>query len=162
MSLGGFKLVSGGQTGVDRAALDWAIANGIPHGGWCPQGRKAEDGVIDGRYELKETPSTSYLERTEWNVRDSDAIVIICINSALSGGSQKTLELAREHGKPFLILSRAASDKKAGVLLHRFIQEHQVRVLNVAGPRESEEPEAGTFARLVLNDWHHLLLKAEP
>lgn len=70
------KIVSGGQTGADRAALDWALAHGVPCGGWCPKGRKAEDGPIDLKYPLKETPSSSYIQRTEWNVRDSDATVV--------------------------------------------------------------------------------------
>ncbi len=65
----GLKIVSGGQTGADRAALDFAIAHGIPQGGWCPKGRKAEDGPIPDRYQLKETPSDNYAQRTEWNVR---------------------------------------------------------------------------------------------
>jgi hypothetical protein len=67
------KVVSDGQTGADRAALDWAIANGMPHGGWCHRGRKAEDGATENRFQLKETPSASYIQRTAWNVRDSDA-----------------------------------------------------------------------------------------
>ena len=88
-------IVSGGQTGADRAALDWALAHGMPCGGWCPKGRKAEDGPIDSKYPLKETPSSSYLQRTEWNVRDSDATVLFSIESALTGGSKKTVEFAR-------------------------------------------------------------------
>jgi len=70
------RIVSGGQTGADRAALDWAIAHGIPHGGWCPKGRKAEDGMSQAKYELIETPSTDYVQRTELNVRDSDGTVV--------------------------------------------------------------------------------------
>jgi hypothetical protein len=73
------KIVSGGQTGADRAALDWALAHGVPCGGWCPKGRKAEDGPIDLKYSLKETPSESYIQRTEWNVRDSDATILFSI-----------------------------------------------------------------------------------
>jgi hypothetical protein len=69
------KIVSGGQTGADRAALDWALSHQLPCGGWCPKGRKAEDGPIEAKYPLKESPSASYLQRTEWNVRDSDATV---------------------------------------------------------------------------------------
>jgi putative molybdenum carrier protein len=79
------KIVSGGQTGADRAALDWALARGVPCGGWCPKGRKAEDGPIDLKYPLKETPSSSYLQRTEWNVRDSDATVVFSIEPTLTG-----------------------------------------------------------------------------
>src|SRR6478735_3602017 len=88
------RVVSGGQTGADRAALDWAIAKGIPHGGWCPKGRKAEDGPIDNGYRLQETPSANYVQRTEWNVRDSDSTVIFSIGETLTGGSKKTVDLA--------------------------------------------------------------------
>ena len=91
------RIVSGGQTGADRAALDWAISNDIPHGGWCPAGRLAEDGAIDSRYNLQETPKADYLQRTEWNVRDSDATVIFSIKPDLMGGSLATQKLAEKH-----------------------------------------------------------------
>ena len=88
MGVVGFpKIVSGGQTGADRAALDWAMAHGVPHGGWCPAGRLAEDGVIDMRYSLKETPQPEYLQRTEWNVRDSDATLIVSCAAELARSS---------------------------------------------------------------------------
>lgn len=145
------RIVSGGQTGADRAALDWAIARGIPHGGWCPRGRKAEDGTIPRRYRLTETPSDAYLERTEWNVRDSDGTVILSLAETLTGGSRKTAELARQHGKPWLHLAREAARDDAGDQLRRFTQEHNIRVLNVAGPRASTEPEVGEFVRAVLD-----------
>ena len=87
------KIVSGGQTGADRAGLDWAISMGIPHGGWCPRGRKAEDGVIPARYQLTETKSADYLTRTRWNVRDSNATVIFTLKPTLSGGSLRTAGL---------------------------------------------------------------------
>jgi hypothetical protein len=80
------KIVSGGQTGADRAALDWAIFHDLPHGGWCPKGRKAEDGVIPDQYQLTETSSASYPQRTQWNVRDSDGTVIFTMTSKLFGG----------------------------------------------------------------------------
>ncbi|SVA67282.1 uncharacterized protein METZ01_LOCUS120136, partial [marine metagenome] len=99
------KIVSGGQTGADRAALDWAIANCIPHGGWCPVGRLAEDGPIDTLYNLQETPKADYLQRTEWNVRDSDATVIFSLKPNLTGGSLATMKLAAEHVKPCLHIS---------------------------------------------------------
>jgi len=73
------KIVSGGQTGADRAALDWAIRNGVPCGGWCPKGRRAEDGAIEAKYPLKESSSRSYLQRTEWNVGDSDGTVVFSL-----------------------------------------------------------------------------------
>jgi hypothetical protein len=101
------KIVSGGQTGADRAALDWALAHGVEGGGWCPKGRKAEDGPIDPKYPLKETPSSAYLQRTEWNVRDSDATVLFSIDPTLTGGSKKTVEFARKHNKPWLHLCAA-------------------------------------------------------
>jgi len=150
----GFKIISGGQTGADRAALDWAIENGLPHGGWCPLGRKAEDGVIPARYDLKETPTPRYVQRTEWNVRDSDATVILSLKPLLGGGSQKTLEFARRQKRPCLVLSRANSGTDAAARLSRFVRENQVRVLHVAGPRASEEPGVSTFVKEVLNLWH--------
>ena len=90
-----------GQTGADRTALDWAIWHDIPHGGWCPKGRKAEDGPIGSKYLLKETPTSNYRQRTEWNVRDSDGTVIFSLAPALTGGSKKTIEFAIKHEKPW-------------------------------------------------------------
>lgn len=97
------KIISGGQTGADRAALDWAIENNVPHGGWCPKGRRAEDGLIDAKYQLKETPSSHYPQRTEWNVRDSYGTVIFSLAERLSGGSLKTLEFAVKQAASLLI-----------------------------------------------------------
>jgi len=142
------KIISGGQTGADRAALDWALQHKIPHGGWCPQGRWAEDGVIAPRYRLHETPSSSPVQRTEWNVRDSDGTVIFSIGQRLSGGSLLTAKLARRHRKPCLHLY-AAFDNPAQAL-RRFVSQHRISVLNVAGPRASQEPRVGEFARGVL------------
>ena len=144
-------IISGGQTGADRAALDWAIARGVQHGGWCPKGRKAEDGPIAGHYQLRETPSTNYVQRTEWNVRDSDGTVVFSIAPVLSGGSKKTVELARKHGRPVLHVSKAGGVPAARVALRHFVAEHGIRVLNVAGPRASKEPEIGAFVRAVLD-----------
>lgn len=139
------KIVSGGQTGADRAALDFAVAHGIPHGGWCPKGRKAENGPIDNRYQLHETARADYLQRTEWNVRDSDGTVVFSIEPMLTGGSKKTVELARKHGKPCLHLSAQGGRDKAQELLREFIGQHGIKVLNVAGPRASKEPDVGAF-----------------
>src|SRR5947208_1446195 len=99
------KIVSGGQTGADITAIEWAMEHGIPHGGWCPKGRTAENGLIDARCELTETPSASYVQRTEWNARDSDGTVIFSIKRVLTGRFKKTLELAHQHHKPVLHLS---------------------------------------------------------
>jgi len=88
------KIVSGGQTGADRAALDWAIEHGIPHGGWCPKGRRAEDGPIDGRYQLQETPTANYVERTKSNARDTDGTVVFSIYISLTGQQLGRIPLA--------------------------------------------------------------------
>jgi hypothetical protein len=98
------KIVSGGQTGADRAALDWALSKGIECGGWCPKGRKAEDGRIAAKYPLIETPSANYVQRTESNVRDTGGTVILSIEHELTGGSRKTAEFAVKHNKPCLHL----------------------------------------------------------
>lgn len=144
------KLVSGGQTGADRAALDWAIEHNTPHGGWCPKGRRAEDGPIDQRYNLTETPTANYLQRTEWNVRDSEATVIFTISPELTGGSKKTAEFARKFGKPYLHVHSGIQNP--GASLARFIAEHKIKVLNVAGTRGSKEPEVGAFVKKVLEE----------
>jgi hypothetical protein len=96
------KIVSGGQTGADRAALDWALSRSIESGGWCPKGRKAEDGPIPKRYPLIETPSAGYVQRTEWNVRDTGGTVIFSLGPVLTGGSKKTAEFAVKRNKPCL------------------------------------------------------------
>src|SRR3954447_23558628 len=100
------KLISGGQTGVDRAALDVALALGIPCGGWCPKGRKAEDGPIPERYPLTETPSGSYSQRTRWNVRDADATLILTWGQPTSG-TLLTVNACRGTDKPHLVLDLA-------------------------------------------------------
>ena len=141
------KIVSGGQTGADRAALDWAIDHAVPHGGWCPRGRRAEDGPIPARYLLSETPSERYEERTEWNVRDSDGTVILTLSDALTGGSLATAEYAHALAKPCLHVSRLADGAAAADALRRFVDAHGIAVLNVAGPRASGEPGVGAFVR---------------
>src|SRR6266508_6387099 len=96
------KIVSGGQTGVDRAALDVALELGMPCGGWCPQGRRAEDGRIDDRYPLNETPWDGYPQRTEWNVRDSDGTLILTCGES-DRGTALTVRLAQERNKPCFV-----------------------------------------------------------
>jgi hypothetical protein len=141
------KLVSGGQTGADRAALDWALEHGMACGGWCPRGRRAEDGPLDARYPLTETPSVHYRQRTDWNVRDSDATVIFSLSERLSGGSRETRECARRRRKPCLHLHLHADAPR---LLRAFLDAHRPQVLNVAGPRASKERQVGAFVREVL------------
>jgi hypothetical protein len=143
------KIISGGQTGVDRAALDFAIEHDIPHGGWCPKGRKAEDGPLAAKYLLTETPSSSYPQRTQWNVRDSDGSVIFSSAPILSDGSKKTVDFAIKHNKPWLHIYRVG-DHSPQVRLLEFIRAHRTEILNVAGPRASKEPEVGVFVKRVL------------
>jgi hypothetical protein len=133
------KLVSGGQTGADRAGLDVAIRWNFPYGGWCPKGRRAEDGAIGGQYLLTETPSSNYLQRTEWNVRDTDGTVVFTLAKVLSGGSARTIKFARMHKKPTLHISFGKFYEPAAEL-QRFVVEHKIKVLNIAGSRESKEP----------------------
>jgi hypothetical protein len=144
------KLVSGGQTGADIAALDVALKHGFPHGGWYPKGRKSVEGPIPARYDLNETPSASYLQRTEWNVRDSDGTVVFTMAEEVSGGSLKTIGFAKKHGKPCIQVSRDGSVSPA-TDLRAFVKEHGIKVLNVAGSRESKEPG--------LHDWVMELLE---
>lgn len=144
------RIVSGGQTGADRAGLDWAIYHGVPHGGWCPGGRRAEDGRIADRYLLKETPGQSkYHIRTRWNVRDSDGTVIITLREDLVGGSKLTQDFARELDKPCLHISQAATPHP-GWALRDFVVQHNIHTLNVAGPRESTEADVASFVHEVL------------
>ena len=148
------KIVTGGQTGVDRAALDAAMALALPHGGWYPKGRFAENGCISKKYQLVETDSAAYDVRTEANVIDSDATVILSVVPSLEGGSRLTAELAENHQKPLLKLHAIMGEEVAAESLAAFIDEYQVRVLNVAGPRASHEPDVydfvfGVFMRLL-------------
>ena len=138
------KIVSGGQTGVDRGALDAAIALGLAHGGWVPRGRKAEDGVIPERYALTELDSPVYADRTKQNVLDSDGTLILTVGPA-TGGTALTVRLAQTLKQPHLVLDLDASPSADEV--RAWIAAHEVAVLNVAGPRESKAP--GVAARTV-------------
>lgn len=139
--------MSGGQTGVDRAALDTARALAIPCGGWCPRGRRSEDGPIDPAYPLAETPSDDYAQRTEWNVRDSDGTLVLA-RGELTQGTAFTVELARRLSKPLLVLDldRLPDDD----LLGPWLAKRRITVLNVAGPRESKCPGIYRDARVFL------------
>jgi len=144
------KIVSGGQTGADRAALDWAIAHKIPHGGWCPKGRKAEDGIIPDRYHLRETESEEYHQRTEQNVIDSDATAIFSAKPELTGGSKLTADFAATYGKPVIHIHPGLDG--AAEMLARFISEHRIEILNIAGPRAFEESEIYRYVTTILNE----------
>jgi hypothetical protein len=134
-------IVSGGQTGVDRAALDVAIAIGIGHGGWCPAGRLSEDGTVPSRYDMQETDSREYPVRTEQNVIDSDATLIL-YEGRLKGGTLLTRRICVRLGKPFLVVRIDRDDASE---TRQWLAQWQPATLNVAGPRESTSP--GIFHR---------------
>jgi len=134
------RIVSGGQTGIDRGALSAALQAGTPCGGWCPRGRRAEDGVIPSRFPLKETRSPDYSARTRMNVLDSDATLIIHCG-AVSGGTALTREYCRRLDRPCLLVDiKTAGAEELLPELQAFLVAHAVRTLNVAGPRESGAP----------------------
>lgn len=135
------KIISGGQTGADRAALDVAIKLEIPYGGWIPKGRKAEDGTLPEKYQLKEMSSPSYKVRTEQNVIDSDGTLIIS-HGELAGGSAVTQSFAKKHKKPCLHIDlNIISSFQAANEINDWILNNYIKILNVAGPRASKDPE---------------------
>ncbi len=130
------KIISGGQTGVDRAALDVALEFKIACGGWCPKGRKAEDGTIDSIYPLQETPLGDYSQRTEWNVRDADGVLIFSYGKP-TGGTALALEFSRKHLKPCIVIDlEKEQDKRAFI---QWLKENDIKNLNIGGPRESHK-----------------------
>ena len=145
------KIVSGGQTGVDRTALDCAIAFGLDHGGWCPRGRIAADGVIAEKYRLRETESDSYPERTYRNIRDSDATLIFAESLPLTGGTLLTAFLTAEKEKPSLTILADLPVREAVEKTRVFLARESVKTLNIAGPRASvETSRLLSFVREVL------------
>ncbi len=154
------KIISGGQTGADRAALDFAIGRGVSHGGWCPHTRLGEDGSIHTRYNLTETPSSGYLQRTEWNVRDSDATVIFSTTETLTGGTLRTAECAKNLRKPCLQIHRSGDPAQNAAQLLAFIQANNVKVMNVAGPSASKDPQIAEFVHATLEAAYASRLKS--
>jgi hypothetical protein len=148
------KIVSGGQTGVDRAALDVALDLGVVCGGWCPKGRLAEDGPIPECYPLEETTLPVYPQRTEWNVRDSDGTLVLTIGQA-KGGTALTLEMARRQKKPRLVVN--LQDHPDVNAVRTWILANQIEILNIAGPRESEK--RGIYSKAA--EFLHKLLKPQ-
>lgn len=147
MTARNFVIISGGQTGVDRGALDAALESGAPCGGWCPEGRLAEDGVIAARYPLKELPGAGYTKRTRKNVEDSDATLVIMFGET-TGGTAKTVEFCCKLGKPYLIVDAATTPIANSVSdAMDFIHARAVRRLNVAGPRASGDVRGYAYAR---------------
>ena len=135
------KIISGGQTGADRAALDFAIKMEIPHGGWIPKGRLAEDGPLPSKYNLKEMRTKIYPKRTEKNVVDSDGTLIVS-HGRLTGGSQYTMDMAIMHGKPWLHINlNETSTLEAAQKVIDWVLSNRIETLNVAGPRASKDPK---------------------
>jgi hypothetical protein len=145
------KIISGGQTGVDRAALDAALRLGIPHGGWLPKGRITEDGPLPARYKLVELPTDSYAERTERNVVDADGTLIIS-RGAPTGGTDYTRKMVLKHGKQMLHIDMAMyrNPMDAASLISSWIKLNNIEMLNVAGPRASKDPNIYTEALAIL------------
>jgi Circularly permutated YpsA SLOG family len=153
------KIVSGGQTGADRAGLDFAIEVGLEHGGFVPRGRRAEDGRISEQYHLIELSSISYAVRTKRNVREGDGTVVFSLDPILTGGNALTFEYAGQVKKPRIHIHKSATDySEEGFLkelrrLKDFIESNQIAVLNVAGPRESNQPGVYAFALRMLEQY---------
>ena len=135
------KIISGGQAGVDRAALDVAIELGIPHGGWIPKERKTEDGKLPAKYRLKEMSTSSYAKRTEQNVMDSEGTLILS-RGPLAGGSELTRKTAILYDKPCLHIDLGTVNALQAVkAIHSWTVHHGIEILNIAGPRASEDPQ---------------------
>ena len=141
------RIISGGQTGVDRAALDVALEIGISCGGWCPKGRRAEDGAIDPRYPLIETEGSGYTERTARNVEFADG-TLIHARGALTGGTAPTHRLAHEMGKPCLVID--LSEHSDAETARAWIDRHNIGTVNIAGPRETQQAKIYSDARQFL------------
>jgi len=146
------RVISGGQTGVDRAALDAALECGIPIGGWCPRGRRAESGEIPPRYPLVETPSRDFRERTRWNVRDSDGTLILTMGP-LTGGTALTWRTTLRLKRHVLVGDLRQGTNVLVAQIDRWAAVYSIRVLNVAGPRASQQPDAGQLVRVLLTTW---------
>ena len=149
------KIVSGGQTGVDRAALDVALKHGIECGGWCPAGRLDEVGRIPDRYPLRELAQGSFADRTLENVKDSDGTLIIYFGDP-SGGTKFTIECGKQLQRPHLLIDAAKTSAEKGVsAIVDFVREHKIDILNVAGPRQSEWAGGYNYAAAALDKFLH-------
>ncbi|PYK34637.1 MAG: hypothetical protein DME54_07820 [Verrucomicrobia bacterium] len=144
------KIISGGQTGVDRAALDLALKHGVDCGGWCPAGRLDEFGRIPDQYPVQELDAGGFSERTLQNVKDSDGTVII-YTGKLGGGTEQTVRFCQKLRRPYQLIDAAKiSAEDAAKLIADFVPDHEIDLLNVAGPRQSEWPEGYDYASRAL------------
>ena len=156
------KIISGGQTGADQAALDIAIELGIPHGGWIPKGRKTEDGALPEKYRLEEMPTAAYEDRTEKNVLESDGTLILS-HGKLTGGSALTRKLAEKHNRPRKHIDlNEMSSFEAAMKIIVWVTDHDIQVLNVAGPPASKDPEIyGATKRILKAVYFMSVIKAK-
>ena len=150
------KIVSGGQTGVDRGAIEAACARGFPYGGLIPKGRLAEDGIVPEKFDKMEVSTKKdYLFRTEWNVVHSDATLIVTNKVPLSGGTKRTADFCEKHGKPYLVIERPVDSYEIVTwlisLINKTLRKEYI-VLNVAGPRESKAKGIQAETRKVIGD----------
>lgn len=147
-------ILSGGQTGVDRAALDYAIDNNVFCGGWCPKGRMAEDGTIPAKYPLQEAAIKSYSWRTELNVRDSDATLVLYAGD-IKNGTELTIKMAEKMNKPLFLINMEIVDLGLEEKFNNWLAEYGVEILNIAGPRESSNPGIYMRTRKFLEHLFH-------
>ncbi len=151
------KIISGGQTGADQAALDVAVKYNIPHGGWIPKGRKTEAGPLPRRYRLTQMPTTDYRDRTWKNIQDSQGTVIF-FRRYLTGGSRLTRDFAKSCKKPYCAVDLLVNDPfEAAVILQSFVGENKICVLNVAGPRASHDPGIYAEVKIILETLFYLI-----
>ena len=158
------KIISGGQTGADQAALDAAIKLGIPHGGWIPKGRLTENGPLPDKYELREMQATAYVLRTEQNVIDSNGTLIIS-HGKLSDGSDYTRKMAVKNNRPWLHIDLNKTPAfKAVALICSWIDENAIEILNVAGPRASKDDQIYPAVLKLIESVHYmeLMTSADP
>lgn len=155
------KIIAGGQTGVDRGALSAALAYNFPCGGWCPQGRLAEDGQIPEKYRLVELASTDYLSRTIKNIEASDGTVILYFNY-LEGGTEETLWHCLQKKKPYKLIdgSQITIQQSTQVII-QFIHDYELQILNVAGPRLSKVPHCYEYSYQTISQVIKLLINSE-
>lgn len=147
------KIISGGQTGVDQGALDFALANGIDAGGWCPKGRICESGTIPEKYPLTEVQAEDYKIRTFWNARNSEGTLVIIRDGFMETGTALTIDYCKQLRKPYFILDIGSKSKIGEALKIQFskwLEDHSIQVLNVAGNRESNSPGIGADTSTIL------------
>lgn len=143
------SIITSSRIGADRAALDWALANEMPHGGWCPAGMLAGDEPLDPKYRLKETATEAPLESVESNVRDSDATVVFTLGPKATGPAQKAVSYSKKQKKPVLHVHRAVLGASERVV--EFLDKHYIRRLHVTGTAETEEAGVGGFVTMTLD-----------